>query len=227
MTIDETAIRQWADRHECRSNLPILVRRLIRETTSSLVSLRFPGNEAVDLSGLDGQAECEDATTWIPAGRSVWEMGCNQDPRAKADADYIKRTGETPQPDRQTTGYLFVTPRRWNGKEAWLTERRAEGDWASVEAYDAIDLETWLEEAPATARWLSEKLGIGTPGLKSPQEWWNSWTTASQPPLSIKIVSTRRHNEQAVLLEKLRGNEHTIPVQQTIAVRQSHLLSPR
>ena len=84
MTIDETAIRQWADRHECRSNLPILVRRLIRETTSSLVSLRFPGNEAVDLSGLDGQAECEDATTWVPAGRSVWEMGCNQDPRAKA-----------------------------------------------------------------------------------------------------------------------------------------------
>ncbi len=213
MTIDETAIRQWADRHECRSNLPILVRRLIRETTSSLVSLRFPGNEAVDLSGLDGQAECEDATTWVPAGRSVWEMGCNQDPRAKADADYIKRTGETPQPDRQSTGYLFVTPRRWNGKEAWLTEKRAEGDWAAVEAYDAIDLETWLEEAPATARWLSEKLGIGTPGLKSPQEWWNSWTTASQPPLSIKLVSTRRHNEQAVLLEKLRGNEHTIPVQ--------------
>ena len=25
MTIDETAICQWADRHDCRSNLPILV----------------------------------------------------------------------------------------------------------------------------------------------------------------------------------------------------------
>lgn len=65
MTIDETAIRQWADRHECRSNLPILVRRLIRETTSSLVSLRFPGNEAVDLSGLDGQAEAKKSLTLL------------------------------------------------------------------------------------------------------------------------------------------------------------------
>lgn len=213
MKIDETAISQWADRHECRSNLPILVRRLVRETTSSLVSLRFPGNEAVDLHGLDGQVECDDATIWVPAGKSIWEMGCNQNPRAKADADYVKRTGETSQSDRENTGYLFVTPRRWNGKKAWLTARRAEGDWASVEAYDAIDLETWLEEAPATARWLGEKLGIAAPGLKSPQEWWNSWTTASIPPLSVKIVSTRRHNEQEVLLEKLRDNEHTITVQ--------------
>ena len=92
MTIDETFIRQWADRHECRRNLPILVRRLIRETTPSLSSLRFPGNEAVDLPGIDGEAESETATTWVPEGRSVWEMGCNQDPRPKAQGDYEKRT---------------------------------------------------------------------------------------------------------------------------------------
>ena len=94
MPIDETSIRQWADLHECRRNLPIFVRRLIRETAPNLSSLRFPGNEAVDLPGLDGQAENGTATAWVPAGWSVWEMGCNQRPRAKANADYNKRTAE-------------------------------------------------------------------------------------------------------------------------------------
>uniref|UniRef100_UPI003B51812D hypothetical protein n=1 Tax=Roseovarius indicus TaxID=540747 RepID=UPI003B51812D len=213
MPVDETAIRQWADRHECRSNLPVLVRRLIRETTKSLVSMRFPGNEAVDMPGLDGQVECEAGTVWVPEARSIWEMGCNVDPRSKADGDYRKRTEETPQDQRENSAFVFVTPRRWNGKEGWLEERRGEGAWATVEAFDAVDLETWLEEAPATARWLSEKLGLAWPGLKTPHEWWNSWATASVPPLSIKLVSSRRHNEQIVLLQKLRGREQIVPVQ--------------
>lgn len=116
MPVDETAIRQWADRHECRSHLPILVRRLIRETTKSLVSMRFPGNEAVDLPGLDGEVECEAGTVWVPERRSVWEMGCNVDPRNKADGDYRKRTEETPQDQRENSAFVFVTPRRWNGR---------------------------------------------------------------------------------------------------------------
>lgn len=213
MPVDETAIRQWAGRHECRSNLPILIRRLIGETAKSLVSMRFPGNEAVDLPGLDGQVECEAATVWVPEGRSVWEMGCNVDPRSKADGDYLKRTDSTPKDQRENSAFVFVTPRRWNGKEDWLEERRGEGAWATVEAFDAIDLETWLEEAPATARWLGEKLGVTWPGLKTPHEWWNSWATASVPPLSIKLVSSRRHNEQSVLLQKLRDREPIVPVQ--------------
>ena len=175
--------------------------------------MRFPGNEAVDLSGLDGQAECETGTAWVPEGLSVWEMGCNQDPRAKANDDYRKRTDETPQDERENRSFVFVTPRRWKGKGEWLEERRNEGEWETVRAYDAIDLETWLDEAPTTARWLGEKLGLAAPGLKTPHEWWNGWATASQPPLSMKLVSTRRHNEQQVLLEKLRDREHTIPVQ--------------
>ena len=178
MSIDETAIRHWADRHECRSNLPILVRRLIRETTSGLVSIRFPGNEAVDLAGLDGQVENEKATPKVPDGVSVWELGCNQDPRAKAEGDFRKRTDESLPAERAESSFVFVTPRRWNGKDDWLAEKRREGNWSSVHAYDAIDLETWLEEAPATSRWLGEKLGVASPTLKTPHEWWQGWATA-------------------------------------------------
>lgn len=77
MPVDGTAIRQWGDRHECRRNLPILVRRLIRETTPSLSELRLTDNEAIELPGLDGQCEAEQATAWVPQERSVWELGCN------------------------------------------------------------------------------------------------------------------------------------------------------
>ena len=213
MSIDETAIRHWADRHECRSNLPILVRRLIRETTSGLVSIRFPGNEAVDLAGLDGQVENEKATPKVPEGVSVWELGCNQDPRAKAEGDFRKRTDESLPAERAESSFVFVTPRRWNGKDDWLAEKRREGNWSSVHAYDAIDLETWLEEAPATSRWLGEKLGVASPTLKTPHEWWQGWATASDPPITMNLVSSRRHNERETLLSKLRDGNAVVPVQ--------------
>jgi hypothetical protein len=213
MPIDETYIRQWADRHDCRRSLPVLVRRLIRETAPSLTSLRFPGNEAVDLAGLDGQAENESKTVWVPAGRSVWEMGCNLDPRAKAQTDFSKRTAGTPQTERQTSSFVFVTPRRWTTKQEWLEERRLEGSWATVHAYDAIDLETWLEAAPVTCRWLGELLGVVSPGLLTPHEWWQRWATASVPPIPLKLVSTRRYNETNTLLTKLRDGEPVVPVQ--------------
>jgi len=213
MIIDETCIRQWADRHGCRGSLPILVRRLIRETTPTLSLLRFPGNEAVDLAGIDGAAESVTATTWVPEGRSVWEMGCNQNPRLKAQADYEKRTSETSDNERAESSFVFVTPRRWNAKNEWLEERRQEGAWASVQAYDAIDLETWLEEAPATSRWLGELVGIAFPGLITPHEWWSRWATACEPPIPMGLVSARRHNEQDTLLSKLRDVEQVIPIQ--------------
>ncbi|MET4691231.1 hypothetical protein [Sinorhizobium fredii] len=213
MPVDETAIRQWGDRHECRRNLPLLVRRLIRETTPSLAELRFPGNEAIDLPGLDGQCEAGQATAWVPQGRSVWEMGCNQEPRAKADSDYEKRTAETSRDDRKSTSFVFVTPRRWKTKDEWLAERRREGSWSAVYAYDAIDLETWLEEAPATSRWLGELLGVASPGILTPHEWWQKWSTASVPSISMRLVATRRHNEANTLLKKLRDGEQVVAVQ--------------
>jgi hypothetical protein len=140
-------------------------------------------------------------------------MGCNLDPRAKADSDYQKRTEQTDEAQRSITNFVFVTPRRWNVKDEWLTERRQAGEWASVHAYDAIDLETWLEEAPVTSRWLGEMLGVAERGIKSPDEWWQAWSTASVPPLSKKLVATRRHNERTTLLQKLRERDQIVSVQ--------------
>ena len=212
MPIKEINIHQWADHHECRSHLPILVRRLIRETTPGLTSLRFSGNEAVDLAGLDGFVETTSATVMVPHGQSVWEMGCNQNRKAKADADYTKRTAETPPAERATCSFVFVTPRRWQEKEDWLKERRQEQKWAGVYAYDAIDLETWLEEAPVTSRWLGELFGLANPSLLTPGEWWHRWATVTDPPLPRQLITARRHNVQQSLLEQLQRNTPVVTV---------------
>ena len=212
MLVNETAIRQWADRKECRFNLPVLVRRLIRETTPALSSLRFPGSEAIDLAGFDGLAENEAKTVWVPKGTSIWEMGCSQYPLEKANSDFSKRTAETSGEAQEKSSFVFVTPRRWTGKSGWLEARRGESSWASVQAYDAIDLETWLEEAPVTSRWLGELLDIADPGLMTPHEWWQRWATVSVPPISQKLVATRRHNEHDQLLSQIRNGQSIISI---------------
>ena len=212
MLVNETAIRQWADRKECRFSLPVLVRRLIRETTPALSSLRFPGNEAIDLAGFDGLAENEAKTVWVPKGTSIWEMGCSQYPLEKANSDFSKRTAETSREAQEKSSFVFVTPRRWTGKRSWLEARRGESSWASVQAYDAIDLETWLEEAPVTSRWLGELLDIADPGLMTPHEWWQRWATVSVPPISQKLVATRRHNERDQLLSQIRNSQSIVSI---------------
>lgn len=212
MPVDETDIRQWADRHQCRSHLPILIRRLIRETTTSLSAFRFPGNEAVDLSGLDGFTESESGTVWVPQGPSVWEMGCNMDPSSKASTDFEKRTSDTPKLERAKTNFIFVTPRRWNQKVNWLEQRRKEAKWQNVIAFDAVDIESWLEEAPVTSRWFGELIGKASEGLLTPHEWWQRWSSAALPAISIHLVATRRDNESVNLLKSLRGEESVISI---------------
>lgn len=212
MIVDETSIRRWADHHECRRSLPVMIRRLIRETTPTLSSMRFPGHEAVDLPGLDGEAYARESTAWVPQGRSVWEMGCDEAPMSKANRDYDKRTGNTPRGEREQSSFVFVTPRRWPSKAKWLENRRKEGAWGKILAYDAIDLETWLEEAPATSQWVRHLLSWTNAGLFTPTEWWQRWASASLPPLSMRLVATRRNDEARVLLKRLHAREPVVSV---------------
>ncbi|MFL1465157.1 hypothetical protein [Marinobacter sp. HN1S83] len=212
-SVDETTLCQWADRHECRDKLPVLIRRLVRETTPSLSALRFPGHEAVDLPGLDGEVEADAPSTWVPVGHSIWEIGCNQNPGSKATADYQKRTEKIPEADRLSSTFVFVTPRRWNTKRQWIKERKKDGQWADVRVYDAVDLETWLEEAPVSSRWLREVLGHLEPGICTPHEWWKRWASVSEFPMTTRLVATRRNEDGKDLLEKFRSGQPVITVQ--------------
>ena len=189
LTIKARDIEQWAVGNiEARELLSVLLRKLIHETGRNLTRVDFPGYDNSQRAGWDGVVEAGTGTAWIPAGLSVWEFGAGARPPRKADGDYADRL-PTPLNERARRAFAFVTPRNWAGKDRWAEGKGASGDgWKAVRAYDASDLEQWLEDAVATQLWFSERcLGRGIEGIRTLDRHWHDWSEASDPPLSPRI----------------------------------------
>ena len=86
--------------------------------------------------------------------------------------------------------HLFVRhPAQLPDKNEWAGSKEASGDWKAVRAFDASDLEQWLETAIAPRIWLAGKLGIATTGFQTIDEYWDQWAAASEPPMSAAIFA--------------------------------------
>jgi addiction module HigA family antidote len=183
-------IEQWADGNlEARSYLAVLLRKLVNSTGQGLTLVDFPGYDNSQKKGWDGRTDADAATPWIPIGSSGWEFGCDKAPKQKADDDYAGRVKAIPPAERKDLNFVFVTPRNWNGKGKWLNEKQALGDWKSVRAYDASDLEQWLEHSLQAQGWLSEKMGMAPEGLTSLDAQWIEWASVTDPELSKEIFA--------------------------------------
>ena len=196
LRFDPSDISNWADQPEAAHQLPDLVRRLILATVSSLSHLDVPSGSAVWLSGWDGRLAAEVGNAWVPGGSSAWEFGCGKDPASKASGDYRKRTEDPAGVDVAKATFVFVTPRQWSGKQKWVERRRAERKWADVRAFDASDLATWLEQAPAVAGWFARLIGkLPAEGYSTLIEWWDNWSTMSHPNISPGLVLAGRQED--------------------------------
>lgn len=184
LEITARQISAWADQIAARSLLPVFLRRLVVTTTENLEKADFPGYDNAQRPGWDGQVQTGTPTPWVPAGSSGWEFGCDQNSRRKAEDDYQARTKSVPKTERENTTLVFVTPRNWPGKAAWLKEKLAEGQWKDIRALDASDLEQWLEQSVPTQSWMSEKLGIDRTDILSLDEAWDQWAKVTKPQLS-------------------------------------------
>ena len=194
-----TDLQAWADRRDAQAALPQLVRRLVAATAADLTHLSVRAGEGVGLPGWDGVVEAAGWSAFVPAGRSVWEMGVGE-PGSKAQSDYRKRTDEPGDIDPEATTFVFVTPRRWSGKDDWVARRVAEGVWKGVRVVDGDDLETWLEAAPAVHAWLSALLGKDTWEAESLERWWSEWAAATRPALPPAVLLSGRGEEVTRLL---------------------------
>ena len=165
MHITASHIVDWAKTKakEAQTDLPRLVRRLCFDAGTTR-QLSFPAGDSTYVPGWDGVLFSNRVDTWVPLGKSYWEIGCDQDPTGKANRDYQKRAEQDHAEDRALATYIFVTPRRWTTKTRWIEEQRAKGDWADVRAYDADDLEQWLEQTPAVAIQFAEEIGLSGAG---------------------------------------------------------------
>ncbi len=205
-------LEKWANTIFSKSTLPHLVSRLIRATTPPSTKVDMPWDSATYIGGWDGIVSCKEERAYVPLGISSWELGTAANCKEKADSDYEKRKNNPLGVDPQNATFVFVTPRLWTKKTEWIAAKKAEGHWKDVVAYDAIDLEQWLDSAPAVDRWLASQKGVEVcpfEGVMTTDEFWNEWSTSPSIILTPECVTAGREPEMSQLHSVLQ-DEPTI-----------------
>jgi hypothetical protein len=165
------------------------------------------------MGGWDGIVDAPEGNTFVPDGFSVWELGVNGGVKKKAESDYQKRCTNPLGVVPAETTFVFVTPRRWGGKDDWVREKNDEGIWAEVRAYDADDLEQWLELAPAVHAWLAQLVGKWTEGTQDISSFWDEWTNSTSPPMNVQLHLAGREKEVEKIQEWLSGFPSKLTIQ--------------
>lgn len=210
--VNGTDLAQWAERRDGQASMPTLIAKLVR--ASGGASLHFPPDEAVQFAGWDGTTQAAIASEYVPAGSTGWEIGTQREGIAgKANEDYTKRTKDPLGLEPKESTFVFATPRPWPKKDEWAREKRDQGAWKDVKAYDGTDLVHWVEQYPAVGQWLATALGKRPPGVRQLEEVWLEWSLATQRPLPPDLVLSDRDEDSAVLLRWLRDENAAIAFQ--------------
>lgn len=203
MRITATQIAEWAKTREAQACLPRLVRRLVH-TAGKPTQAAFHAGDSVSLPGWDGEVLNEHGNPWVPTGRSFWELSCEAQVTTKANRIYSKRTKETPDTIRAGAALIVVSAHRWSRKAKWHATKRNAGEWAEVRAYDADDLEQWLEQSPVVALQFAEELGLIGQGVESVGKYWEGWSQQSEPVISIEALFVDRENTRERLIAEVQ-----------------------
>ncbi|WP_337044962.1 HigA family addiction module antitoxin [Emticicia sp. 17c] len=197
-------IEQWASSIKARTRLAVFLRTLIHSSGIVPSKVNFNGNDNGERPGWDGFIIASEGTPWIPEGVSGWEFGCNQDIKTKADGDYIKSIKANNKSERESITFVFVTPHKWSGKDNWIKENNAKGQWKDVRAYDASDLEQWVSQSIAGQTWFANEikrtLSLGTRSL---DKCWDDWARVSEPSLIGSLFKTPIDNSRTLIISKL------------------------
>lgn len=207
-TASQLALWPQTNARDAQDRLPELVRRLLFETPGAgQISVRT--GDGVALAGKDGVATLEGQTQLLPAGQIWFEFGTDKECKRKATKDYDARKSEA----SQDVTFVFVTVRRWQGKDTWAAERRAENHFKDVLVLDADDLEAWLQIAPAAHLWISEALGLRPREALSLETWWDRFSAATEPALPLKLFTAGRAKEAQRLRSLLDDEPRIISIQ--------------
>jgi len=198
-------IQDWAaDNISVRTRLSVFLRTLVNSTGLALERVDFPGNDDAERPGWDGFTETLAGTPWIPKGKTGWEFGVTAKIKQKADSDFGKSIKNTPNAaERTEITFVFVTPRRWPGKSDWVAATRATKQWKDVRAYDASDLEQWVQESPAAQAWFAGETQRPSEGVRSLDHCWSDWTNATSPALAAELFDTAKNSAKPEIMKFL------------------------
>ena len=127
----------------------------------------------------------------------------------KANRDYKKRTGQTLKNVRAKATLVVITARRWSQKAKWLKEKCRAKQWAEIRAYDADDIEQWLEQSTAVALQFAEELGLSGPEVESVAKHWGDWAQQSCPAITSDALFIDRQNTRDRFLADLQKRFET------------------
>lgn len=212
--IKVTDLVRWADELDARSRFGVVLRILVHSTGTALQQVDFPGYDDSERPGWDGWMEAAEGTPWIPEGLSGWEFGVTKDCQQKAESDFKKRTGQLTSEERSAITYVFVTLRRWSekSKKQWVADKRALRQWRDVRAYDACDLEQWLEQSLPGQTWFAENVpsaNKSADGVRTLERCWHQWADVPVPPLSETFFKGAMSTAVGVLSTWLK--QETVP----------------
>lgn len=192
LTIKANDIENWVSNNiPARTRLAVFLRTLVHSTGCGLTKVDFPGYDDAERPGWDGFIEATEGTPWVPSGQSGWEFGTNDDPRKKAEGDFEKSVKACDnKKERAEITFVFVTPRRWKQKDNWVAAKKAKGLWKDVRAYDASDLEQWLEQSLPAQAWFANETQIPAQHVRSLDKCWADWASVSTPPLPGALFSS-------------------------------------
>ena len=207
-TLTARRISEWAAGNiSARAQLPVLLRRLINSTGQELRHVGFPGGDNAQRPGWDGWVEADAPTQWIPEGKSGWELSTEQRPGRKANDVYATRVRNVTRADRAVCTFVFVSSCEWPGKTDWAMSMAARRQWKDVRAFDAIDLEEWLEASITGQMWMAERLDIPTEGFETLEQVWARWADASKPRITAKIFEPSITAHRGGVSNRYRFNE--------------------
>ena len=198
--ITSTHLKTWAATKDCQQLLPELVKKLIEASVADADHLSFPSGDAICLPGWDGVVSCGMGGDFVPEGNSLWECGTTEDVKSKIDSDFAKRDKDPLGYGKESSTFVFVTPRIWTGAEEWVNNHQTE--WKKIVVYTAIELERWIEQRPSVGMWLAEKLRIlPAGGYILPEEYWEKWAQGEKVNLPYQIILPGREKISQRIIE--------------------------
>lgn len=75
------------------------------------------------------------------------------------------------------------TPWECVGNNAGVQAKKTLKQWRDVRAYDAVDLEQWLEQSLPAQAWLMQELGQSTQNVRTLERCWDNWSVVTEPPM--------------------------------------------
>ncbi len=187
--------------------MPGLVKRLIKNSNSSVDGLRIPQGDDISIPGFDGIVHAEKGTLYVEEGTSVWEFGTSSDAQRKIKDDCLKRTVNSLGVKKSEVTLCLVTTQILANKKTSITEleNKYKKDWKKVRIYDAVVLVEWINSEPAVCAWFFEQYTVGgVGGFATVSRAWNEFSNRTSPKMSFSLLTNGREDEMDIFYEAIQ-----------------------